>query len=152
MTRFLGAIVLGSLMLSLPVQACGASPSWIVKPHLMGNQVVGQARIGAGVACYRNGVMGPPSYLVAEIGKPGVPVPAKADARLLREHFAHLDPKTLRFLYLPLAEPHFVVFLASLQALCDPTHPPFKDLTGSCNQYYQPLEYGDRTTAAPDCD
>ena len=143
-------ILLITSVVSLPAGACGAS-KWIIHPHQMGNEVVGELRLGAGVACYRNGVTNPPSYLVADIGKRGVPVPSKTDTKAIHERFSQLDPHALRFLYVPLTSPHLVVFLATLQALCDPTQPPFKNLNGACNEYYQPLEYGDRTTAAPDC-
>lgn len=134
--------------------ACGAKAgtSYIIRPRLLGNHVVGELRIGEGIACYRDGVIGPPSFLVADIGKPGVPTPPKADFQMLRREDERLAPQTLRFVYLPLIKPHLVVFNAPVSALCDPDRPPFKDFTGACNQYYSPLEGMDRTTAAMDCD
>ncbi len=146
------AMVVYSLLSTLPgpAGACGRPSSYIIKPRLLGNHVVGELRVGAGVACYRDGGVGPPAFLGADIGKRGVPTPTKADSHVLRQQFAHVAPQTLRFLNLPLAHPHLVVFHATPDALCDPDYPPFKDLTGSCMQYYMPLEYMDRTTTAPD--
>lgn len=143
--------MIGRVLLLAASIGVAANTSYIVQPHRLGNHVVGEVRIGAGVACYRDGVVGPPSFLVADIGKRGVPPPAAADARLLRRRFANLAPRTLRFLYLPLANPHLVVFDASLSALCNPVHPPFKDFTGSCNEYYSPVEGMDRTSASTGC-
>ena len=138
-------------ILAVPGRSCGSPQSYIIKPRMLGNHVVGELRIGAGVACYRDGTIGPPSYLVADVGKMNVPKLSAADVATLRKRFSDTAPTTLRFLSLPLAEPHLVVFNASLSELCNPISPPFKDLNGSCNQYYSPLEGMDRTTAAPGC-
>lgn len=149
-TAYVLALGAFALTIPAPLRAAG-SESWIARPRALGNQVVGEVRIGGGIACYRNGITGPASFLAADIGKPGVPVPPTTDSRVLRARFRDLDPKRLRFVRLRLAKPHLVVFLASVRALCDPTQPPFKDLNASCNEYYEPLEYGDRTISAPDC-
>ncbi len=150
--RSLGAILAALLLAALPMPqaALGASP-YIVRPHTMGNHRVGEIRIGRGIACYRDGRIGPPSFLLADLGKRGVPRISARDAAHLRTRFGGQPAETLRFISLPLITPHLVVFNATVAALCDPDVPPFKDLNGSCNQYYSPLEDMDRTSAAPDC-
>ena len=145
------SLALFGIVILLCVSDLAAAPEYIIKPRLLGNHVVGEVRRGAGVACYRDGKIGPPSYLMADLGKSNVPRIPDAEMALLRKRFSNLAPRTLRFVRLALPEPRIVVFNASLSELCDPTKPPFKDLLGPCNQYYSPLEGMDRTTAAPSC-
>ncbi len=149
--RTLAALSAAVLVCSVHALSCvPVAQKYIQRPRMIGNQVVGEVRIGAGVACYRNGVVGPPSFLVADLGKPGVPRLSASDLAIVKR-FADSPRASLRFIHLPLAQPKLVVFIASLADLCNPTLPPFKDLTGSCNQYYSPLEDMDRTSAAPGC-
>jgi hypothetical protein len=143
------------LLFAFEGAVCAGAPppavtSYIVRPHLMGNHVVGEARVAGGVSCYRDGMIGPPSFLVSDLYKPSTPKLPRDEFQIVKRLYG-ASSETLRFIHLPLAHPHLVLFDATLNQLCDPTHPPFKDSNGACNEYYSPLEDMDHTVAAPDC-
>src|ERR1700737_7750 len=108
-------------------------------------------RVGAGVTCTpwslpgapRNTLPTPVSYLVSDLGKPGVPlldIRSRADLRRIeRSH----DSRTLRFSFLFLpgkqaeARREFIIFDAD-QGPCAAAL--YKVLNGRDNEYYNPSE------------
>lgn len=136
--RKIGAIVFTALVASAAGGlASAAKVHFLFGPKLMGNHTGGQVQIGKGVACYRDGEIGPPSYLISEIGTEGVPTPKAPDIVKLRSL-----PKspTMRFVYTKVPKFEFVVFNATLQQMCDPDHPPFPDWVAPCTVSYAPYE------------
>jgi hypothetical protein len=59
--------------------------------------------------CNQEGIKGPPSYLVRDIGKTGVPPVDAADMAMLHKIMRYVHPSTLRFTYIP-GILHFVVY------------------------------------------
>lgn len=57
-------------------------------------------KIGAGIGCTGGGALGPISYSVYDLGKPGVPKLSVRDARMLHAIMRYVHPRTLRFAYL----------------------------------------------------
>jgi hypothetical protein len=108
----------------------------------MGNHYVGTVEEGLGMSCSFDGKVGPLSYPVTAVGKHGVPPLEPEDARMLAALMKYVHPTTLRFTYLG---KEFVVFDSSPDSLCDGR--PQIDLTGSCNEYYEPLNLYDATAA-----
>jgi len=108
----------------------------------------GAVRIGRyGVSCrlYIDG-LGPPSYLVRDIGKLGVPLLSAQQTALARKIQKYFDPKTLRFSFLQTESgPRFVVYDATGNPKFDPCSDnpaAYHVLNGADNEYLEPGETG----------
>lgn len=155
--RFLRNLLVLAIAMVFCIAACvhrqpATGKKFIWGPKKMGNHVAGEVQVGLGIACYRDGMIGPPSYLATQIGQRGVQRLLPQDAIRLRKIMEHNDPKSLRFVYVRGGPYSFVVFDATVEQLCDPTHPPFIDVTGACNSYYEPYDVMYSTTSAMGCE
>jgi hypothetical protein len=103
--------------------------------------------------CISNeGVIGPRTYLVRDIGRPGVPIPVASDRAMLRKIASYFDPATLRFAYV-LTSPHkrgMIVYDGDDEA-CTGGGTDFQVLNLSCNTGYDPEDSPDNAMALPDC-
>jgi hypothetical protein len=114
--------------------------------------VTREVPMGRGIACdvWNPGEQKrttPPSYLVADIGKAGVPRPAPNDLRTVRQiqHYVHVE--TLRFVY---AAGEFMVYDAVYEP-CAGFAPGYFVLNGGCNEYYMPASTSDFSIPVPGC-
>lgn len=104
---------------------------------------VGEVRVGRyGIGCrtyQAPDLVGPPSYLVRDIGREGVPTLSPGERRIARRIREYLKSPNLRFARLP-DRPRFVIF--------DATQGPCADFAGgyhvlntsNTNLYYEPGE------------
>ncbi len=102
-TSAVGKIIAISAMLSLAIVACAATNQHDSKPRASATVPAapnGEVIVGAGIACSRDGIIGPPSYAVRDLGKTGVPHLQSRDLRMLHEIMRYVHPSTLRFVYL----------------------------------------------------
>ena len=105
--------------------------------------------VGAGLACRYEGVIGPPSYRVSDLGRPGVPRLSSSERSLLQKIEKTVPSQRLRFAHL---NDGFIVFPADQGRLCDPDAPPFIDLSArACNAYYPALYSPYYSKAAMGC-
>jgi hypothetical protein len=81
--------------------------------------------------------VGPPSYSVADIGKPGVPTLSTEQLALIRRIRHYIASNTLRFAFV--SQWGFVVFDA-VQGPCPDGAPGYEILNSNRNLYYQPGE------------
>lgn len=111
---------------------------YIVAPRTLGNHRIGVLRLGQGFACEFDRTVAPASYLISDIGRPGVPKLRPRDLAAIDAIQKHVRISTLRFSYVG---SEFVVFNAPLPvtSVCSPETPPFAVWTGACNEYYNPL-------------
>lgn len=79
---------------------------------------------------------GPASYLVSDLGKPGVPRPSAAQASLVRQIARYRSSRTLRFLFL---NDRLVVFDAK-DGPCSGSANAYEVLNGAPNLFYSPGE------------
>lgn len=89
--------------------------------------------------------MSRPSYLVRDLGKPGVPGVNVKDIRMLRAIRKYIHASTLRFAYVG---GEFIVFDAA-QGPCAPFAPGYTVLNGAYNEMYSPTDDFKSTTAVP---
>ncbi len=91
---------------------------------------------GLGAACSRNGVVGQPSYLASDIGKPGVPTIDARNLSILHKIMRYVRSRTLRFSYL--GGTTFIVFDAGYGP-CGGT--PYTVLNApSCGEVFMPTD------------
>ena len=111
-------------------------------------RVIREVAVGPGTACYVDGVTGPPSFLVRDLGKRGVPQVTTDALRMARKIAMYVRAKkTLRFAYVG---GEFIVFNA-VDGACEPNAPGYSVLNGKCNEMYSPTDNFDHTRAVPDC-
>jgi hypothetical protein len=104
---------------------------------------------GAGVACVVNGrQVGPLSYAAHDVGKLGVPAPARADLEMLRKIEANVHSTKLRFVYV--GEPHSELLIYNATSgPCSTIIPGYQVLNApQCGAAWAPLE---GSSAMPDC-
>ena len=106
-----------------------------------------ERRAGLGTVCVVDSLAGPPSYLVRDIGKPGVPELTNEQLVMIRKIRVYVHPSTLRF---ATVGGTFIVFDASLGP-CEPGAPGYSVLNGSCNEMYSPTDNFAGTGAVPGC-
>lgn len=82
-----------------PAPTASVSPTAIATKFSL-NAPILVVHVGLGVACSRNGVVGQPSYLVSDIGKPGVPTIDNRNLAMLHKIMQYVHSRTLRFSYL----------------------------------------------------
>lgn len=100
---------------------------------------------GNSVLCQRDSDIGPPSYRVADLGKPGVPIPPKPDRTTIQAIRVYVKAATLRFSYVG---GKLVVFDAD-RGPCE--SPPYWVLNGDCNEFYSTSDAFNHTHAADGC-
>lgn len=98
-----------------------------------GNRVIKEVRVGGGIACSVNGVVGPPSYSVYDIGKSGVPIPNTKDLNMIHAIMKYVHPSTLRFAYL---DTMMVVYDSYTQGEVCSGGAPYFVLNAGCNEFY----------------
>jgi hypothetical protein len=112
-----------------------------------GYRSIKERSVGSARSCVVNGEVGPPSYSVYDIGKPGVPRPKTNDLHDLHEILKYVHPTTLRFAYL---SGEFVVFDAYPDGLCS-GGVPFDVLNGACSDVYAITDRPFSTVSAGEC-
>jgi hypothetical protein len=136
--------------------ACGsrsgiasASPSpQITLIATAGPRTIQQEVVGRATRCIVDGEAGPPSYLVRDIGKVGVPALRHSEAAMARSIAHYVKSRTLRFLIFPSGE--FIVFDAS-DGPCETAAPGYDVLNEGCNAAYSPTDDFKSSGAFPDC-
>jgi hypothetical protein len=131
---------LNSLALILiTASACHASTSVAASasPGGAGVPAVHEVHVGLGVACSSNGALGPTSYPVTDIGRPGVPKISSANLAMLKAIQRYVHPKTLMFAYVPGVVP-FVVYDAS-NGVCSGGQYMVLNAK-ACNAFYAPTD------------
>jgi hypothetical protein len=96
-------------------------------------RIIKDVHVGGGIACSVNGEVGPPSYSVYDIGKPGVPIPNTKDLDMIHAIMKYVHPSTLRFAYL---ETMMVVYDSYTQGEVCSGGAPYFVLNGGCNEFY----------------
>jgi hypothetical protein len=104
-----------------------------------------------GVACrdyaQSASLTGDYSYLVSEIGRPGVPRPSRSEIETVNRIKKYVHSKHLRFEYLGR---QFIVYDAT-HGPCDTGAPAYLVLNApGCNLYYSPTDDFDSPKAIPD--
>jgi hypothetical protein len=112
------------------------------------NRVVEQQTIGRATRCIVNDDVGPPSFLVADIGKAGVARLKPRQAAMARSIAHDIHSRTLRFLVFKNGE--FIVFDAETGP-CEPDAPGYPVLNESCNAAYSPTDNFDHAGAYSSC-
>ena len=112
-----------------------------------GQRIIIEIAAGAGIACSVDGDVGPPSYLVRDLGKPGVPRIPAHDVAIVRRIAKYLDSKDLRFAY---PGGQFIVYNA-INGPCEPHAPGYPVLNLQCNMMYSPTDNFDGPRAVPQC-
>lgn len=107
-----------------------------------------EIKVGLGVACSANGITGPTSYRVRDIGQPGVPAVSAANVAMVRAITRYVHPSTLMFAYVPGIVP-FVVYDAS-NGVCSGGQ-YFVLNARPCNLFYVPADIRFGAIAAPSC-
>jgi hypothetical protein len=134
---------------SLSPDAPGGSSSrptpYATTVAVSGTRVVREIRTDLSVRCLVDDRMGPPSYLVRDMGKRGVPRVTPANARMVNAITKYVHSKTLRFAYIGR---EFIVFDAA-QGPCAPYAPGYSVLNGAYNEMYSPTDDFTSTTAVP---
>lgn len=101
-------------------------------------------RRGLGVICDNYGRTSPTSYLVYDIGKPGIPKISKTNLIMLHQMMEYVHPSTLRFAYVG---GRFIVFDARSGA-CSGTQ--YAVLNAKwCNEIYVPADADNKIFAGP---
>jgi len=136
------------LLVAAP-QVSIAAPFNITDPYFA--DPLRSVRIGPGIACRSDSVVGPPSGPIDLTGRPGVPRIAPQDLAKLRRMLRYIHPSYLRFAYLSaMPKGHrFIIFNAAPSALC--SQHVFSVLNGSCNEYYEPSDVMFTSTPATSC-
>jgi hypothetical protein len=101
---------------------------------------VGRYGIGCRT-CEEPNVVGPPSYLVSDIGKPGVPTLTADQLTLVHRIRHYLHSKTLRFAFVNAYNrgPRFIVFEGD-DAPCSDAALGYPVLNSDTNEFYEPGE------------
>jgi hypothetical protein len=100
-------------------------------------RVVQELAVGGGIACRVDTKVGPVTYLVSDLGKPGTSALSIDDAAMLRQLMRYVHPKTLRFGYLA---PGSLIIFDAAYGPCWPAVGGYFVLNRACNQYYAPTE------------
>lgn len=113
-----------------------------------GARRIEEVRIGYKTICRVDGRDFPPSYLVSDLGKPGVPKLEPAFLRQVRDISRYVHSKTLRFQEV---EAQFLVYDASLGP-CLLAAPGYWVLNApGCNLYFMPADEWNGPSAVPGC-
>lgn len=132
-----------SLLLALAMAAC-TSAHRPAPTASLGSEPNGAYRVGAGTACVYAARVGPPSYLVRDIGRTGVPHLGAGDRRMLKAIMRYVHPSTLRFAYIG---GRFAVFDAAYGPCYGGQYPVLN--ASSCNDIYTPEDAENETVAGP---
>lgn len=146
--RRIAVLVCAALLVGLGscVRSKAAPSTNFVKPPVTeGNRLIGEVRVGAGIACYVNGSIGPPSYNARDLGKAHVPVLSSPELKMLRRIMIYVHPTTLRFAHVA---GEFIVFDA-LDGPCSGSN--YFVLNGDCNEFYSPTDDFSGTRAGTGC-
>jgi hypothetical protein len=106
-----------------------------------------EVRRGVASVCNVYGTLGPPSYLVSDMGKPGAPVPDSSDVTTLHKMLRYVHSATLRYAFLG---NEFIVY----DAVNGPysMEVPYAVLNErSCNAMYAPVDRPDALSASTGC-
>jgi hypothetical protein len=140
------ALVLAGCSASDPTRASPA-PS-VTTVFSTANRTVEQQTIGRATRCIVNGELGPPSFLVSDLGKAGVPRLKTGQAAMARSIAQYVRSRRLRFLVFKNGE--FIVFDA-LDGPCEPDAPGYPVLNEGCNAAYSPTDNFDHAGAYANC-
>jgi hypothetical protein len=91
---------------------------------------------------------GPRSYLISDLGKPGVPELDGGERQTVRQIQRYVHAKTLRFAFVGRFSQEFIVFNAKLGPCLD-TAGAYTLLNGECGDFYEPGEDPWYTHALP---
>jgi hypothetical protein len=117
------------------------------KPTVLETPSFIEVHVGMGISCNVDGELGPPSYLVRDVGKVGVPHLTKSQLTTLKSIKRYFEPPTLRFAFVGR---EYVIFNPKF-GLCWRGVPGYRVLNGGCNAYYAVTDRFDGTVAVPDC-
>lgn len=131
-------------MLAISMVACASTAHSLASSASPTSEPNGAYKVGAGTVCTYNGRVGPPSYLVRDIGKPGVPHLDGPDKRMLEAIMRYVHPSTLRFAYIG---GHFAVFDAQYGPCYGGQYPVLN--ASWCNEIYAPQDADNKTIAGP---
>ncbi len=110
------------------------------------------AHSGAGVQCVPYGKtepQGPRSYLVSDLGNPGVPDLSRSELNTLRSIQRYVHSRLLRFAFVGQYGGEFIIFNAKLGPCLDAAG-GYRVLNGAfCNSFYEPGEDPWGTKAEP---
>lgn len=113
-----------------------------------GNRRVEEVDRGLQTICRVDGKDFPPSYLVSDLGEPGVPKLTSTQVHQLREISRYVHSATVRF---QTVNGHFLVYNASLGP-CMLAAPGYWVLnTDACNLYFMPADEWEGPSAVPGC-
>jgi hypothetical protein len=133
------------------VSACDSSArdgSDRVRVIYQGMRTVLEVTDGLSVACEVNGAFGPRSYLIADIGRPGVPRLTTEQRALAKRIRRYVHSRSLRFTFFG---EYFAVFDA-VQGPCYTQAPGYQVLNAPrCNSYYSPTDNFDGPRATTGC-
>ena len=106
-----------------------------------------QIHTKAGITCNVDGILGPSSYSVRDLGQIGIPKMNTQDIQVLRQIRRYFDPPTLRFAYVG---DRFTVFNAKFGP-CWSGAPGYFVLNGKCNEVYAVVDRFESTSSVTDC-
>ena len=99
-----------------------------------------------GVRCSTAGELGPPSYLVRDIGKADIPALNGRQKRIAQSFLKKHSPKTLRFAFV---SREFIVYDA-VNGPCSMAV-PYAVVNGDCSEMYAPIDRPFHTVGGGQC-
>jgi hypothetical protein len=132
-------LLLSLALVSVSASACHANTTAATSssPGSADVPAVHEVHVGLGTACSSNGLIGPTSYPVIDIGKTGVPKISSANLSIVNAIRHYVHPKTLMFAYVPGVVP-FVVYDAS-NGVCSGGQYMVLNAK-ACNAFYAPTD------------
>jgi hypothetical protein len=118
------------------------SPAATSSSDVGGQSVEGNDAVIVGTQCVPYGKSapeGPRSFLVRDLGKPGVPALDSDQLKTIHQIQQYVHAKTLRFAFVGRASQDFIVFNAKLGPCLDAAG-GYVLLNGECGDFYEPGE------------